>query len=539
MDSKLFTLHTIETFWNKIKNKFYVKSANGIPKSDLDTTVQSSLSKADTALQKHQDISGKLDKTGDASTTTVAFSAASARENVKTGEKLSVILGKIAKWFADLKTVAFTGSYNDLANKPTIPDISGKQDKLTAGTNITISGNTISAKDTTYGNASASVAGLMSAADKTKLDGIATGANKTAVDTALSSTSTNPVQNKVVNTAIENTFQLCGRVGNTTDWNTLTKAGCYKVQLNDWGDAATLHSPNGYNSDLYSYGLLFVIKSYNDTSELRTSQIYIPHNASPQIVTRMHNGSSYDTGWQVWSSPVCTPASHTHSYLPLSGGTITGNIVMKNNTIYPNGIRLGSGLSSGFGWLDVYYNNSPVSNMYGGSDGLIFKPIKNNTGYIGISVQAFKAMYANTFYGALSGNASTATKLATARTINGVSFDGSANITIHETDSGWIIPTFPSGIKNSTIRYRKQGKIVSVSGYVIFSESASAKVVLTLPEGYRPPAKIQQFNAVDSSSQASFLTTIDTNGKVSFVGKTQGFFDTTSSYYIHCTFFVD
>lgn len=37
---------------------------------------------------------------------------------------------------------------------------------------------------------------------------------------------------------------------------------------------------------------------------------------------------------------------------------------------------------------------------------------------------------ANTISGAISGNAATATKLATARTINGVSFDGSANITI-------------------------------------------------------------------------------------------------------------
>lgn len=100
----------------------YTKPSTGIPKSDLASGVQVSLGKADTALQKHQDISGKLDKTGDASNTTVAFSAASARENVKTGEKLSVIVGKIAKWFADLKTVAFTGSYNDLANKPTIPD---------------------------------------------------------------------------------------------------------------------------------------------------------------------------------------------------------------------------------------------------------------------------------------------------------------------------------------------------------------------------------------------------------------------------------
>ena len=100
----------------------YTKPAAGIPKSDLASGVQASLDKADTALQKHQDISGKLDKTGDASSTTVAFSAASARENVRTGEKLSVIVGKIAKWFADLKTVAFTGSYDDLANKPTIPD---------------------------------------------------------------------------------------------------------------------------------------------------------------------------------------------------------------------------------------------------------------------------------------------------------------------------------------------------------------------------------------------------------------------------------
>jgi hypothetical protein len=31
------------------------------------------------------------------------------------------MFGKIAKWLADLKTVAFTGSYNDLSNKPTIP----------------------------------------------------------------------------------------------------------------------------------------------------------------------------------------------------------------------------------------------------------------------------------------------------------------------------------------------------------------------------------------------------------------------------------
>ena len=50
--------------------------------------------------------------------------------------------------------------------------------------------------------ATQSVSGLMSAADKTKLDGIASGANKTIVDTTLSNTSTNPVQNKVIKAAL-------------------------------------------------------------------------------------------------------------------------------------------------------------------------------------------------------------------------------------------------------------------------------------------------------------------------------------------------
>lgn len=47
-----------------------------------------------------------------------------------------------------------------------------------------------------------SVNGLMSKKDKVKLDGIATEANKTVVDSSLSSSSTNPVQNKVVNSAL-------------------------------------------------------------------------------------------------------------------------------------------------------------------------------------------------------------------------------------------------------------------------------------------------------------------------------------------------
>lgn len=52
--------------------------------------------------------------------------------------------------------------------------------------------------DTTYGDATTSASGLMSSGDKSKLDGIASGANKTIVDSSLSASSTNPVQNKAV-----------------------------------------------------------------------------------------------------------------------------------------------------------------------------------------------------------------------------------------------------------------------------------------------------------------------------------------------------
>ena len=63
-------------------------------------------------------LADKLDKTGDGSNVTAAFTAASSRTNIATGEKLSVLFGKIAKWFADLGSLAFksTVAKTDLAS---------------------------------------------------------------------------------------------------------------------------------------------------------------------------------------------------------------------------------------------------------------------------------------------------------------------------------------------------------------------------------------------------------------------------------------
>lgn len=58
--------------------------------------------------------------------------------------------------------------------------------------------------------ATTGAAGLMSAADKTKLNGVEAGANKTTVDAALDAASENPVQNKVVKTALDGKLSTQG-----------------------------------------------------------------------------------------------------------------------------------------------------------------------------------------------------------------------------------------------------------------------------------------------------------------------------------------
>lgn len=88
------------------------KKAN---QSELDTHVDNST--IHITSQEREKWNGSVSKTGDASNTTVTFTE-STRVKPTSGEKLSTIVGKIVKWLADLKTVAFSGSYNDLNNIP-------------------------------------------------------------------------------------------------------------------------------------------------------------------------------------------------------------------------------------------------------------------------------------------------------------------------------------------------------------------------------------------------------------------------------------
>ena len=120
----------------------------------------------------------------------VTLPATSTRDGLMTAAnytKLSGIESGANKTVVDAALDA--GSANPVQNKAVKAALDGK-----AGT----------------AEATTGAAGLMSAADKTKLDGIEAGANKTIVDTALDAGSTNPVQNKVVKTALDGKLSTQG-----------------------------------------------------------------------------------------------------------------------------------------------------------------------------------------------------------------------------------------------------------------------------------------------------------------------------------------
>ena len=68
------------------------------------------------------------------------------------------------------------------------------------GSNLAVDANGVLSGD--YSAATTSANGLMSSTDKAKLDGIAEGATAVTVDSAISSTSTNPVENQAIYTAL-------------------------------------------------------------------------------------------------------------------------------------------------------------------------------------------------------------------------------------------------------------------------------------------------------------------------------------------------
>lgn len=140
-------------------------------------------------------------------------------------------------------------------------------------------------------------------------------------------------------------------------------------------------------------------------------------------------------------------ASHSHSYLPLSGGTLTGDLKYSgggytgNAIMFADGSSTGAFIGIGAGGTTVIGSGESVATVKSNttaydSEKMIVAADSGIEFYTGIqSGYDVKKTVSITTAGVIdapqgvSGNASTATTLQTARTINGTSFNGSANIT--------------------------------------------------------------------------------------------------------------
>lgn len=120
--------------WGFTKNTgTYSKPNGGIPKSDLDSAVQTSLGKADTALQSIKTINGQtIVGTGNLTLATKSELEVLATKNevetlhneiLNNEEVVALALTDLDDRISNFATVATTGSYNDLTDKPTMPTV--------------------------------------------------------------------------------------------------------------------------------------------------------------------------------------------------------------------------------------------------------------------------------------------------------------------------------------------------------------------------------------------------------------------------------
>lgn len=200
IDSELSTTST-----NPVQNKVVKSAIDNISTLIGDSSVSEQISAA---------IVGKADSEHTHTVSEITDFPTSMSAN---GGNADTVDNKHASDFAAAEDVAALQNNSHIHTNKTILD------KITesSGGELLYDGQLIKGETITYTEATTSTSGLMSAADKQKIDGIEDGANKTTVDSALSSTSVNPVQNKVVKSAIDGISTL---VGDTSVSSQITNA---------------------------------------------------------------------------------------------------------------------------------------------------------------------------------------------------------------------------------------------------------------------------------------------------------------------------
>ncbi|EPX4033444.1 tail fiber protein [Escherichia coli] len=162
-----------------------------------------------------------------------------------------------------------------------------------------------------------------------------------------------------------------------------------------------------------------------------TSNASVTIHTSPSYTANKPTGLTDGTVYVIYSSHI-KPTATDVGALPITGGNLNGGLTATGEIVsrYANGFRIAYG-SYGFfirnDGSNTYFMLTDSGNSLGTYNNLRPLIINNANGAVRIGNGLNVTGGIN---GSLNGNASTATKLQTARKISGVAFDGSADITL-------------------------------------------------------------------------------------------------------------
>lgn len=351
-------------------NKKYSKPESGIPKDDLSNNVQESLNKADSAIQSHQDISGKVDKIEGYSLISKSDLAqiSTNKDNISklggngSGSIDDMINARINEWAAKLTDDGIVNTYAEAIQwiaehgseyTELLGDVFNKVDKV-SGKGLSTNDLTTVLKnnyDAAYMHSQTSHARADATnVEKSNMNGnIKINGTETTVYTH--PTGTNPHGTTKSDIGL-------GNVGNFKSVST--------VANQELTETEKTNARNNINASSFS-------GDYNDLSNKPTIPSVITESTvidwgfakSTDVYQKPLNGIPKDD----LSSDVQSSLDKADSALPLSGGTMTGSIIL------------------------------PKDNLNG-----IF-PDTDNYGSIGSSDKKLYRIYAAAFYGDLLGSA--------------------------------------------------------------------------------------------------------------------------------------
>ncbi|EPK2898264.1 beta strand repeat-containing protein [Escherichia coli] len=182
-----------------------------------------------------------------------------------------------------------------------------------------------------------------------------------------------------------------------------------------------------------------------------TSNASVTIHTSPSYTANKPTGLTDGTVYVIYSSHI-KPTATDVGALPITGGNLDGGLTATGEIISKsaNGLRIAYGNYGFFIRNDgsnTYFMLTDSDNSLGTYNRLRPLIINNANGAVTIGNGLNVTGGIN---GSLNGNAATATKLQTARTINGVKFDGSANISIPTITSRGRVTALTSTTQGAT-----------------------------------------------------------------------------------------